>query len=331
MTTACRAWWRNCALKPDAEVLAIDGMEDQIAPLTKLAMEIRELISSLELCHHKAERRVDNIIDAIGAGATEKGPGTGEPGRRHPAVDAWRNACAALGAWAEGRPSSALSLSIGDVPASRLLDGLGARSQLKEWQVQRVIDKIRSVIPGHASGEDSAAGWAWLLLGGGEHESSCRSECPEQYREHEDYWLSTAKTIIRDTENGDPAGLSLALAIDMLWPCHWRFVENLRIVLEAIGGRLEPHAPFGACARNIGLLPVRRTLEAVADALRAFRGASPTDRGVDRGLMARLGGRTKTREWLAASLEKTIRLQLDPPDDVRAMSALTGPEWTVLP
>ncbi len=38
----------------------------------------------------------------------------------------------------------------------------------------------------------------------------------------------------------DPEELSLALAIDMLWPCHWRFEDNLQIVLDAIGGRAPP-------------------------------------------------------------------------------------------
>ena len=73
MTTSLRPCWRNCALEADAEILAIDDMEDRMAPIDQTATQVRELISSLELCHHKADRWVHNIIEAIGAGETNKG------------------------------------------------------------------------------------------------------------------------------------------------------------------------------------------------------------------------------------------------------------------
>jgi hypothetical protein len=170
---------------------------------------------------------------------------------------------------------------------------------LKEWQVQRVIEKIRSAIDWPRSSNDPTAQYAWLLLGGGEYELAYRNDCPEHYKEHEDFWLITVRTIIHDSENGDEADLSLGLAIDMLMPCNWRFVENLGIVLEAIGGKLNPDKPFAACGRNITLVPI----------------------------LALLGEPTEVRIWLAASLDKTIRLQLDPPAELRAMSALAGPDW----
>ena len=88
MTTSFRSWWRNCALEDDSEIMAIDRMEDHIAPIDPKVAQIRELISSLELCHHKAERWVGNIIKAIGAGETSKGLGTRSPGQRHPAEEA---------------------------------------------------------------------------------------------------------------------------------------------------------------------------------------------------------------------------------------------------
>ena len=34
MTTSHRSWWRNCALEADSEILDIDRMEDDIAPLS---------------------------------------------------------------------------------------------------------------------------------------------------------------------------------------------------------------------------------------------------------------------------------------------------------
>ena len=71
-----RSWWRNCAQEPDSEMLQIDRMEDDLAPIAPDVLRIRELISTLEMCHHKAERWVDNIIEAIATGQTTKGLGT---------------------------------------------------------------------------------------------------------------------------------------------------------------------------------------------------------------------------------------------------------------
>jgi hypothetical protein len=198
---------------------------------------------------------------------------------------------------------------------------------LKEWQVHRVIEKIRSVIHWMRFYDDPGAQYVWLLLSAGEYESAYLDQCPEHYAEHEEFWRTTVRTIIQDTENGDAADLSLALAIDMLWPCHWGFVENLRIVIDAIGGKLNSEEPFAACGRNINLLPIRRRMEIVANTLRTFCGDPESDQEVDRDLLVLLGKPTEVKKWLAASLAKTIRLQLSPPAELRAMSALTGPEW----
>ena len=112
MTTPCRTWWQNCALKADSEILAIDRMEDRIAPIATDASEIRGLISTLELCHHKADRWVANIIEAIGVGKTGKGLGTRSPGQQHPAESVWQNACVALSAWVEGCPPPDRSIGV---------------------------------------------------------------------------------------------------------------------------------------------------------------------------------------------------------------------------
>ena len=143
----------------------------------------------------------------------------------------------------------------------------------------------------------------------------------------EDFWRTTARTIIHVTENGDAADLSLALAIDMLWPCHWRFVENLRIVLDAIGGKLNAEKPFAACGSNMSLLPIRSRMEIVSNTLSLFCGDRSSNREVDRDLLALLGKPTKVKKWLAASLGKTIRLQMNPPVELREMAALAGPDW----
>ncbi len=327
MTASCRSWWRNCALEVDSEILDVDRMEDRITPIDPNVKQIRELISALELCHHKAERWVENIIKAIGAGETMKGLGTRSHGELHPAEEIWQNACAALSAWCAGCPSTKVESSVGTVPASQLLACLGERSPLKEWQGQRVIEKIRSAIHWPQSYDDPTAQYEWLLLGGGDYELAYRSECPERYKEHEDFWLRTVETIVNDTDYGCEAELSLGLAIDMLMPCHWRFVENLEIVLEAIGGKLYPDKPFAACGRNITLVPIHRRMESITNTLKIFCGGPESQQELDRDLLALLGEPTEAKRWLAASLDKTIRLQLNPPADLRAISTLAGPDW----
>ncbi len=327
MTAGCRSRWRNCAVEADSEILEIDRLEDQIAPLSPDVSGVRDLISGLELCHHKAERWVDNIIEAISLGETRKGLGTRRPDQSHPAEQVWQSVCTCLSAWCAGCPAASVELCVGAVSASRLFAGLGDHCALKEWQVHRVIEKVRSLIRWPFSSDEPAAQYTYILFAGGEYESFYRSDCPERYKEHEDFWLATVRTMIHDTENGSEAALSLGLAIDMLWPCHWRFVENLQIILEAIGGRLKPDEPFAACGRNITLLPIRGRMEIFSRTLRAFCGHPETDGEVDRRVVSQLGQPTAAKRWLAASLDKTIRLQLDPPAEVRAISALTGPAW----
>lgn len=327
MGKSCRSWWRNCAVEADSEILDIDRWEDEIAPISQNVATIRELISGLELCHHKADRWVNNIIEAIGEGRTDKGLGTRRPDQHHSIEQTWQNACASLSAWCAGCPRTSVDLSIGEVPASQILASLGERSPLKEWQVQRVIEKIRSLIRWPHSQDDPMARYRWLLLSGGEYEAAYRSECPEHYKEHEDFWLTTVRTMIHDTQSGNEAELSLGLAVDMLWPCHWNFVQNLQIVLEAIGGKLSSDRPFAACGRNIDLLPIRDRMHRVSNTLRVFCGDPESREGVDAKLMAILGTETKEKRWLAASLDKTIRLQLNPPPELREMSALPVPDW----
>ena len=326
MTTPLRPCWRNCAVEVDAEILAIDRMEDRLAPIPAEVKKIRALISALELCHHKAERWVGNIIKAIGTGTTNKGLGTRKLVRAHPAETVWQHACAALSSWVAGSPVASIDIAIGTVPAARLLSGLGERSSLKEWQVQRVIEKIRASIHWPRSLDDSSANYVWLVLSGDEYGLSYRARCPDRYKEHEGRWRQTIKTMIHDRVDGNETELSLALAIDMLWPCHWNFVANLQIVLDAIGGKLRPEKAFAACGRNLSPLPIGQRMMLIAQTLGHFCGQVDSALEIDTGVLAQLGPPTDEKRWLASSMAKTLRLQLNPPVELRAMSMLALPE-----
>ena len=109
-TSSCRECWVNCGVETDQEMLEIDRLEDELSPMPENVTRIRKLISTLEMCHHKAERWVENIIEAIGEGDTAKGLGTRSPGELHPAERDWTNACTALSTWCAGGPASSLSL-----------------------------------------------------------------------------------------------------------------------------------------------------------------------------------------------------------------------------
>lgn len=147
MVRGQRGWWDNCLVPPDdEEVAAADALEDSISPLDEQTKRIRGLITSLELCHHKAARRVELIVEAIGSGSTTKGPGTRPPGKREPVEQVWQNCAAALSAWCAGCPAGKIGLDVGGVPASELVRSIGERTPLKEWQVQRVVDKVREYV-----------------------------------------------------------------------------------------------------------------------------------------------------------------------------------------
>ncbi|MEW8587115.1 MAG: hypothetical protein AB2531_15230, partial [Candidatus Thiodiazotropha sp.] len=108
---------------------------------------------------------------------------------------------------------------------------------------------------------------------------------------------------------------------------HWNFAENLQIVLEAIGGKLNTDTPFSACGRNISLVPIRGRMETISNTLMAFCGTLESGQDVDKELLELLGKQAEEKRWLAASLAKTIRLQLNPPADLRAISSMAGPDW----
>jgi hypothetical protein len=174
---------------------------------------------------------------------------------------------------------------------------------LKEWQVQRVIDKIRSWTDWPWSDQDPSTQYSWITIN--------QTECPNYFKEHEDFWQQTIETMpFDDLEGLDGEGFSLGLAIDLLWTCHWKYIENLQIVLEIIGGKLKPDKPFAACAWNITLSPIRPRMEVISNSLKVFNGEDEADKQIDMDILAMLGEATDEKKWLAASLDKTIRLQL---------------------
>ncbi len=106
------------------------------------------------------------------------------------------------------------------------------------------------------------------------------------------------------------------MAIDLLMPCHWDFVGGLVIILKAIGGDLHPARPYACCARNLKLSPLCDRLRTISNTLSSFWKGEKVAKNIDRDVLASLGAATPIKRWLAASLDKTIRLHLSLPCEI---------------
>lgn len=282
-----RRWWVNTGSQPDAQIAAIDKLEDSLAPLDDHTVHIRKLIGCFESCHHKTERHAEIIIEAIGAGHTTKAQGSREHESLTPREREYQMLIEILCSWCSGSPAR-------DDASRGLLDLLGDATPLKVWQVQRVVEKIRRFL-------DSETRWNQAYQNVIDTEHAGRDA---EFRHR------TIQIIIRDTEGGQPAEVTLAAAIDNITGCSWDFIETVKTVLAAIGGQLHPQRPIAVHARNIQLNPVRDRMRVVSNTLRAFCEGKQGDRDIDERVLSALGEKTSTKHWLAASLDKTIRLQL---------------------
>jgi hypothetical protein len=299
-----RECWRNCGVQADAEMLDIDRMEDAIAPLDEQAARARELITRFESCYHEADRQGEMIAGAIGAGRCPE-ESNGRPPQRKKELE---NSRLVLSRWCEDPSVRGMNLDVGAVDADKLLSYIGKAGPLKTWQVQRLVDKITSALepdfPYHN-----------LALDLGDYGEPEAIPAGELYRNHAAFLEQTKAAVIHDTVDGQEAKISLAMAIDLLMPCHWDFVGALEIILKAIGGELSPRRPYACCARNLKLSPLYGRLEIISNTLGGFwKGEKPAEY-TDLGVLASLGQATGVKRWLAASMDKTMRLQLYGPPD----------------
>ena len=73
---ARRDFWQNCfgpetedkTFHSDAELLAIETMEDSISPLDEDTTRVRQLITRFEACYHEADKEAEYLAGCIGAG-----------------------------------------------------------------------------------------------------------------------------------------------------------------------------------------------------------------------------------------------------------------------
>ena len=298
----CRACWQNCGVEADAEILDIDKMEDAIAPLDERTTRIRELITRFEPCYHEADKEAERIVAAIGAGHCPE-ESVGRPPERKKELE---NCRLILSRWCEDPAIRGMNLDVGDIPADELLSCIGLASPLKIWQVQRIVDKVVFAL-------DPSRPYHNIALDLGDYVEPGANPVGEYYKNNIAFLEQTKATIIHDTVDGRKAKISLAMAIDMLEPCNWDFVGAVATLLRAIGGELTPQRPYVCHQRNLRLSPLNDRLGIISNTLGFFWKRNEPDKNIDHDLFASLGEATPVKLWLAASMDKTIRLQLQVP------------------
>jgi hypothetical protein len=86
--------------------------------------------------------------------------------------------------------------------------------------------------------------------------------------------------------------------------------------LKAIGGDLHPQKPYVCHSRNLKISPLCDRLRTISNTLGVFWKKKKNDKPIDREILTCLGKSTPVKRWLAASLDKTIRLQLEASSDI---------------
>jgi len=297
-------YWQACGIEVDAEVLEIDRMEEAIAPLDEETIKIRQLITGFELCYHEADKEAEYIAQAIGAGHCPERSNERPPQRKKEL----ENSRQILSSWCENPSVSGLELDVGGISADELLSSIGPPTPLKVWQVERIIDKIIEAL-------DHSRPYHNMVLDLGDYGEPGANPVGEYYKDNQAFLQQTAETIIHDTVDGRKAKISLAMAIDMLEPCNWDFVGSVVTILKAIGGDLKPARPYACHQRNIELSPLRDRLRIISNTLGIFWKPGEKAAEIENDVLASLGALTPVKRWLAASFDKTIRLQLEASSD----------------
>ena len=279
-------------------------MEDALVPLGKDTTGIRQLITGFEACYHEADKEAERIVKAIGTGRCPKQSNARPPKRKKELQNCRR----ILSRWCKDPIAKAIELDVGGISAEQLLSFIGQPSALKIWQVQRVVDEVSQALNPNLCYHNMA-------LDLGDYGKPGAHPAGEHYKCNATFLAQTNQTIIHDTVDGRKAKISLAMAIDLLMPCHWDFVGGLVIILKAIAGDLHPDKPYTCCARNLSLSPLCDRVKTISNTLRVFWKGSRGVKNIDRELLALLGAVTPAKRWLAASLDKTIRLQLGTSSD----------------
>lgn len=311
MTEKVRSCWWNCyapddkSFLDDEELLAIDAMEDALAPLDGQTAAIRQLITRFELCYRAADEEAERIANAISTGVCAVDSNERSPERQRELENCHR----ILAQWCEKQNMKDMDINVAGISAETLVGFIGEPNPLKIWQVQRIVERVGEAL-------DPNQPYHRMAFDLGDYGEPGAVSAGEHYADHADFLERTKKTAINDMLDGRKSKVSLAMAIDLLMPCHWDFVGALVAILKAIGGNLHPVDAFACCSRNVKLSPLCDRVRIISNTLNAFWNDDSKAEDVDRDLLTAIGEPTPIKRWLAASLDKSIRLQLSLPFDV---------------
>jgi hypothetical protein len=301
---SCRPWWRNCVEEATEEILAIDKMIEAIEPLDEQTTKIRGLIRGFESCYHEIDKEAERIVKAIGSGRCPKETNERPPQRKKELEDCYR----ILSQWCEDTTVKDIDSEFGGISAEKLLSYIGEASSLKVWQVERIVDKVRSALEPNRP-------YHMMVFDLGDYGEPGAHPVGEHYKDVAEFLEQTKEIIIHDTIDSQEAKMSLAMAIDMLAPCNWDFIGGIVTLLKAIGGELHPERPYVCHSRNLKLSPLCERLRTISNTLGVFWKKGETEKPIDSNILTFLGESTPIKRWLAASLDTTIRLQLEDPSD----------------
>jgi hypothetical protein len=300
-----RACWRNCAEKADSEILEIDKIEDSIGPPDEQTTKIRQLITGFEACYHEADKEAERIVKAIVTGLCPEESDERPPKRKKEL----ENCHKILSQWCEDTSTKNMNLDMGGIPAKELLNFIGEASPVKIWQVERIVDKVTEAL-------DRSKPYHMMVLDMGDYGEPGAKPVGDYYKDEAEFLQQTKETVIHDTVDGQEARISLPMAIDMLEPCNWDFVGSIVTLLKAISGELHPERPYVCHSRNLKLSPLCDRLRTISNTLGVFwREEETNDTIIDKNILTSLGEATPIKRWLAGSLDKTIRMQLEAPSD----------------
>ena len=82
-----------------------------------------------------------------------------------------------------------------------------------------------------------------------------------------------------------------------------------------VGGELSPERPYACCARNLKLNPFYDRLGMISNTFGVFWKSEKPAENIGRAIITSLGQAAAITHWLAASMDKTVRLHLQAPPD----------------
>ncbi|MBN1804702.1 MAG: hypothetical protein JW837_05585 [Sedimentisphaerales bacterium] len=97
--------------------------------------------------------------------------------------------------------------------------------------------------------------------------------------------------------------------------CYHESDNEADYIAEAIGGDLHPARPYACHSRNVNLSPLLDRMRIISNTLGFFWKYQEKAGDIDNDILVSLGQLTPVKRWLAASLDKTIRLYLEASSD----------------